>query len=220
MKDYIPQTDGNFNSWQNAYINFAVANAGLLELTPAQILELQNAQTEWVNAYTNHLSAQATAKRLTHIKNQQLKNLKQTIRKITRQIQANPDITNSQRANLGIRIRDTKRTPLSDEIILKTKSPIIEPKCIAPKIVRIDWYPSSVDNDRRGLPDGIDGIIIWVATSCENPKYEFLTMDTASPYIHNVENDDTVTLLYRAQWFDKRKRRGPFSNVVKVAVTA
>jgi hypothetical protein len=53
----------------------------------------------------------------------------------------------------------------------------------------------------------------------DKKQWRFLTMDTNSPYIHNVKNDTTITMAYKAQWFDGKMRMGPFCQPVIVAVT-
>jgi len=40
-----------------------------------------------------------------------------------------------------------------------------------------------------------------------------------SPYVHVLANSEPVTVAYRAQYVDRRLRRGPFSNPVVVTVT-
>ncbi|HAH31730.1 MAG TPA: hypothetical protein DCL44_05385 [Elusimicrobia bacterium] len=99
---------------------------------------------------------------------------------------------------------------------------MIKALCTGPKTVRIDWSPSHDSGDSAALPKGIDGVAIWVADGgipSTKDKWRFLALDTNSPYIHNVRNDMTVTLAYKAQWFDKKKRMGPFGDPVIVAVT-
>ena len=123
---------------------------------------------------------------------------------------------------LGGREKDTQPTPLSEQIVLTTPAPVIKAKCTESKTVRIDWYPDQAPGQSEALPHGIDGINIWVAEGgipSDESQWRFLAMDTNSPYIHNVANDVTVTLAYKAQWFDRRKRMGPFCDPVVVAVT-
>ena len=131
-------------------------------------------------------------------------------------------ITVEDKLTLGGRAKDTQRTPLSDQIVLATPPPILQAICTGPKTVRIDWYPTQAPGQSEALPQGIDGVNIWVAEGGiprDESQWRFLALDTNSPYIHNAANDTTVTLAYKAQWFDKRKRMGPFCNPVVVAVT-
>jgi len=124
---------------------------------------------------------------------------------------------------LGITVPDLTKTPLSEQIVLTTPPPIIEAKCTGAKTVRIDWYPTQAPGESEALPQGINGVSIFVAEGgipSDESQWRFLALDTNSPYVHNAGNDSTVTLAYKAQWFDRRKRMGPFGNPVVVAVTA
>ncbi|MBI4833313.1 MAG: hypothetical protein HY811_00635 [Planctomycetes bacterium] len=101
-------------------------------------------------------------------------------------------------------------------------------------VKRIQSYPAMTDAQREDLgitvPDLTrtplsEQIVLSepppiIEAKCTGPKtVRFLALDTNSPYIHNVGNVTTVTLAYKAQWFDRRKRMGPFGNPVVVAVT-
>jgi len=123
---------------------------------------------------------------------------------------------------LGGREKDTQPTPLSEQIVLTTPPPVIQAKCTGPKTVRIDWYPTQAPGESEALPQGIDGVNIWVAEGgipSDESQWRFLAMDTNSPYIHNVGNESSATMAYKAQWFDRRKRMGPFGSPALVAVT-
>jgi len=220
--DYIPKPDSSFNTWQQNYVNYAVANALALGLTPVEITTLQGEQLQWITAYNNHIVAQNTARGAQATKDDERDELEAIIRTLTKKIQARTETTNMQRESLGITIPDTTRTPIPPELVLTTPPPMIEIRCTAPKTVTINWYPSSVGGSSDAIPQGLDGVAIYYAvkTDGEPLEFKFLAMDTNTPYIHNVENAETVTLVYKAQWFDKRKRLGPFSAEVRVAVTS
>jgi len=221
-RDYIPRSDADFNSWQNNYVAYAVANELALGLTPAETASLSLAQTEWVTAYDNNIVAQNAAKGATATKDEEREEFETILRQLTKKIQARTETTDMQRESLGITVPDRTRTPIPAELVLTTPPPIVEARCTAPKTVRIDWYPSMSEGESEAIPQGLDGVAIYYAVYVEGVEnqFKFLAMDTNSPYIHNVENDTTKTLIYKARWFDKRKRMGPYGSEVKVAVTA
>ena len=75
----------------------------------------------------------------------------------------------------------------------------------------------------KALHDVIPGISIWVAEKAADGAlgpYQWIAIDSNSPYHHSVGNAATVTNVYRGQWFDRLKRMGPFGDPVEVAVTA
>lgn len=222
-KDYLPRKESNFAGWEKQYAQIIASEAASFGITPGEAANLQSLHGLWEASYQVHIAAQNQAQAATERKDKDMKSLKSFIRILTRKIQANPSITNAMREKLGITVPDKIRTPLSEEIVLNEPSPVIRAKCTAPQTVRIDWYPSQAKGEKESLPKGISGVRIWVAQVTEKgvaeASWRFLTADTHSPYIHSVGNNGTITLAYKAQWFDRRQRTGPFGDPVEVAVT-
>jgi hypothetical protein len=222
-KDYIPDPDGDFHQWQKNLVDLIAADPAAYGLTPAEATQLTSLQTTWRTAYHSHITAHNNAQAAAETKEESRDGLESGIRILVRKIQANPSVTDAQREQLGITVPDKIKTPLSEQIVLETPPPVIQAKCTGPKTVRIDWYPTQAPGESEALPQGIDGIGIWVAEGgipADPGMWRFLAMDTNSPYIHNAGNAATVTLAYKAQWFDRRKRVGPFCGPVTVAVTS
>ena len=222
MKDYVPQSNAGFNGWQNSYVAYIVANASALGIAPSDVAKLQSAQADWNNKYTSNIEIQNAAHGAIESRNESQDTFVTIIRQLTRGVQARAETTDNQREGLGITVPDRTKTPLSEQIVQTESPPVIKARCTSPKQVRIDWRPSAVGTDSEAKPKGIDGVAIWYAEGgipTDNAEWRFLALDTNSPYIHSVGNDATVTLAYKAQWFDKRKRMGAFGNPVTVAVT-
>ncbi|MCK4307022.1 hypothetical protein KAW50_02215 [candidate division WOR-3 bacterium] len=222
-KDYVPEKDSDFNSWQKSFVDYIIANASALVVSTSEKNKLVSLRNSWKTDYLNHLTAQNAAKGATETKEETRDSYETAIRQLTRKFQARAETTDSQREGLGITVPDRIRTPLSEQIVQSESPPKVKARCTSPKQVRIDWYPSQVGTDSGAKPKGIDGVAIWYAEGgipTDNALWRFLALDTNSPYIHSVGNNATVTLAYKAQWFDKRKRMGAFGNPVTVAVTA
>jgi len=49
--------------------------------------------------------------------------------------------------------------------------------------------------------------------------WRWLADDTNSPYTHIIGGAEPVTIAYRAQYFDRRMRLGPFGDPVVVAIS-
>jgi hypothetical protein len=218
----IPRSNSYFNTWQQNFVSKIVANPADFGLSPAEASELQDAFSDWNSHYSEHITAHNEAKKARELKDSAKNRLESVSRILKKKIQADPGVANTKRELLDITVTDKIRTPLSERIIQDTTPPVIQALCTAPKTVRISWYPSQVGTDSEALPEGIDAVAIWVAFGgipADNSIWRFLAMDTKSPYVHNVENNTTVTLAYKAQWVDRKKRMGPFGDPVIVAVT-
>ncbi len=221
-KDYIPGPDGDFNSWQEIFVNYVVANSMALGISMSEKTELLDSKMGWETNYLTHMNSQNKAKGDTELKDDFRDTHESTIRKFTKKIQARPETTDAQREACGITVPDTTLTPLSENIVLTEPPPVIKPTCTAPKQVIIKWYPDQTVTDSEAKPQGLDGVAIWYAEGgipSEESGWRFLALDTNTPYVHNVGNDASVTIAYKAQWFDRRKRMGPFCDPVTIAVT-
>jgi hypothetical protein len=215
--------DGYFNVW---FINFCVrilANPAAYGVSPEDLADLTAVYADWQVDYPAHTTAQTTARAAAEKKDGTRDEGESVGRRIAKLIQARKATTDTQRAELGITVPSGTRTPLSDQIVLTTPAPVIKAKCTESKTVRIDWYPDQAPGESEALPHGIYGVHIWVAEGgnpSDESQWRFLATDTNSPYVHNVANDATITMAYKAQWFDRRGRKGPFGAPIVVAVTA
>jgi len=221
-RKYIPNTDGDFDAWLKNFCDRIIATPAAYGILPADLADLTAVYTDWQTDYPAHTTGQTAARALTEKKDDTRDQAESVTRRLTKLIQARKATTDPQREELGITVADTTRTPLSEQIVLTTPPPVIQAICTGPKTVRIDWYPTQAPGESEALPQGIDGVNLWVAEGgipSDESQWRFLAMDTNSPYVHNVANDVTVTLAYKAQWFDRRKRMGPFCDPVVVAVT-
>ena len=221
-KDYIPYADAEFDVWLRNFTQNLASIATEVGLPQNFVDELSTIYAEWKTDYTAQRSARNAFKGATEKKNKKRARARSLARLIAGMLQANPKLTNGHREILDITVPDKIKTPLSEQIVQSETPPVIEAVCTSPRQVRINWRPSQVGTDSEARPKGIDGVAIWYAEGgipTDIAKWRFLALDTNSPYIHSVGNNATVTLAYKAQWFDKRKRMGPFGNPVTVAVT-
>ena len=227
--DFIPRSDAEFNVWFRNFCDKIMANPAAYGVLPDELAILQAADAAWKTDYPAYVADQNKARASTGVKDASRIDSESAGRRLSKRIQSQKGTTDSQRAELGINVPDRIRTPLAEQIVLETPAPVIQVKCTASKTVRIDWYPSQTEGQSEALPKGIDGLALWLAVlplgggpadiPADKKQWRFLAMDSNSPYIHNVRNDATVTMAYKAQWFDMKMRMGPFGQPVIVAVT-
>ncbi len=221
-RNYIPRRDGDFNSWQNNFVSYVITNATALGISMSEKTDLIGTRIGWNTNYANSVTAQNAAKGAVETKNDSRDTHESKIRQLTKKVQARPETTDGQREGMGITVPDTTPTPLSENIVLAEPPPVIKPICTAPKQVTIKWYPDQTVTDSEAKPQGLDGVAIWYAKGgipTDDAEWRFLALDTNTPYVHNVGNTESVTIAYKAQWFDRRKRMGAFCDPVTIAVT-
>jgi hypothetical protein len=108
MPDYIPVSDAEFLKWAEAFTNYLMTNAKTLGVTPAQVVLIQCQLDDFWLANKNYQSVMTPeAKESRDICRNKIED---ELRTLVRQILMNPDITNVQRAGLGIPAREVTQT--------------------------------------------------------------------------------------------------------------
>ena len=59
---FIPGPYAEFDEWLSNFAIYVSAHATVLGLTPADVVEIQNANTNWHTDFESHLQAQAAAR--------------------------------------------------------------------------------------------------------------------------------------------------------------
>ena len=221
-KDFISKRDGDFHPWFKNYHDRIVADPPRYGVSASDLAKLTAAYADWQVKYPAHTTAQSSARAAADDKDISRDGAEVVIRRTSKLIQAREETTSVHREELGITVPDTTRTPLSAQVVLSTPPPVLHAVCTGPKFVRIDFYPTQAPGQNEALPEGMIGAEIYAAEGgipSDESQWVALAMDTNSPYVHNVANDVTVTMAYKARWMDLRGRKGPFGNPVVVAVT-
>ena len=64
----------------------------------------------------------------------------------------------------------------------------------------------------NGNPRGVSGVRLEIAYGglpTSNDGWKLLDHDTESPYLHVVNNNEPVTVAYRARWMSRNLKPGP-----------
>jgi hypothetical protein len=137
-------------------------------------------------------------------------------------IQARPGVTDANREGLGITVRDMTLTPQSEDVVRTTPAPRIELDWSKRGQVIVHFGPNPGDERNNGLPQGIKGAKLWFyfgASPTDAAAWQWLADDTNSPYTHIVPTGAALTVTYRAQYFDRRMRLGPFGDPATATIT-
>jgi hypothetical protein len=223
MADFIPKQDGDFEAWFAAFLQYAVANAAALGLTPAQLLEIQTAKIVWSLSYSNVLAAKNAYQAAAETKDEKREDGERVIRKYTGIIQKRPETTDAQREGLGITVPDRVPTPIDPQKILDEPPPLVKVDTSQRLQSKIHFGPNPEDERRNAKADFVLGAEIWWCLGnapTEVTAYQLLALDTASPYVQVFGGLTAVTVTYRLRWLDKLGRPGPFGDPVTVTITA
>lgn len=214
MPDYIPGSDSEFNNWQSNFINYLTNNAGNMGLVPEDLAPLTAAQSSWQTAYNDLIAAEAALSNAREHKNDTRQNYESSLRATSQRLQVSADVTDADRAALGLTIRDTVRTAAG--------VPTTRPLATIESSDRLQHKINFVDEDsptRRAKPDGVLGCEIWVKIGDAPPtspdELRFLGLDTATPYTAKFNAEDAnKTAYYMLRWTNRSMEAGPWSETV------
>jgi len=220
--DFIPRQDDSFKVWFDNFTTYAQAHAVELGLSPAQVAELVAIRDAWDAGFGRHIEARNAAMGATADKDRLRKEAEQMIRLCSGLIQRRRETTDDQRVSLGLRIPDRKPTALAPDAILHISPPMLILDWSQRGQVGIHFGPNPSDEHRNGLPEGVRGVRLWWAPAdpdkdLDHLAWEWLADDTRSPYIHIHRVPGTV--VYRAQYLDRKLRLGPLGGPVSASVT-
>jgi len=223
MADYIPALDSLWTSWLSAFTAFCVANQAALGLSVGEVAELGTADTDWGTRYATHLAAIAAAESARGAKDVSRDAGETIARRIAQKIQAGEGITEEMILAAGLNVRDTTRTPLSGDIVLAEPSPILLADFSQRGQCTLHWGRNPENERNNAKPQGIKGCRIYyhIGRIPESPgDWDLLADDTNSPYIHVLQEVPPQTIAYRAQWFDRLMRLGPYGDPIELTVSA
>ncbi|WP_017714874.1 hypothetical protein [Kamptonema formosum] len=220
MTSYIPRPDSEFNSWQTNFASYLSGNLEDLGLTEEQIAPIPEAQNKWLSAYNNHIAAQAAAESACQNKEDTRKAYQEALRRLVKQLQASPEVTDAQRMALGITVREASKRAVG--------VPVARPLARVDASDRLQHTIHFVGEDtptRRAKPAGVMGCELWVkiggAPPADPSELTFLGLDTATPYVAKYAGEHSGKIAhYMLRWVSTRGDRGPWSQTVSAMIPA
>jgi len=222
MPDYIPASDSLFDEWARNFSEICITYAAELGLSPGDVSSIESAYHDWQLGYVNHQNARNAARGAAEHKDEQRDNAEEIFRRFTKIIQARPETTDSHREALGITVPDRTRTVLAAQMVLANEAPLLLVDHSLRGQTIIHFGPNPSNERENALPQGMSGGKIWyhVGGLPESlDEWRWLADDTNSPYTHIIGGAEPVTIAYRAQYFDRRMRLGPFGDPVVVTIS-
>jgi len=222
MADYIPASDSLFDEWARNFSETCITYAAELGLSPGDVSSIEHAYNDWQLGYVNHQNARNAARGAAEHKDEQRDNAEEIFRRFTKMIQARPETTDSHREALGITVPDRTRTVLAAQMVLATEAPLLLIDHSLRGQTTIHFGPNPSNERENAIPQGMSGAKIWyhVGGLPESlDEWRWLADDTNSPYTHVIGGAEAVTVAYRAQYFDRRMRLGPFGDPVVVTIS-
>jgi hypothetical protein len=218
-KDYIPDPDGDFFAWEQNFLAYVNANLAALGLVGADVAPLIAAQGNWTPAYADNAARQNAARAATDLKCQTRAAYETLIRSLVRRLQASLIVTDQQRRDMGITVRNGEPTPVGP--VATQPVAIIS---IAGTLRHEIRFMDAATPTRRARPHGVIGCEIWVKVGDPAPVAEteltFLGLDTHSPYTaEHAMADAGKTAHYRLRWVLNNGGKSPWSEIESATIT-
>lgn len=223
MADYIPSGDTAFDAWLENFVTTVTANAVALGLKEADLDGVTAARTAWLPAFAAHIAAQASAEGARQAKDQARAAVEGAVRPLVRVLQASAEVSDAERAQLGITVPDREPTPVG--------APTTRPVATVDARQRLRHTVGFADEGtptRKAKPAGVAGAEIWVSiTNAGEPapgdpeQYTFLALDTRTPYVAEFDAAEAGrTAHYILRWVSSRGERGPWSATASATIGA
>lgn len=221
--NYIPRPDGDFSAWAQHYYDAVEKWYSVQGFDKELLAALKKALDTWQSLYPAHVTAQQRAEGARQAKDQARVELEREIRPVTNFVQGYPKTTDADRAEIGITVRDTSKTP--------SPTPTTRPLVSVEGGSRLTHELRLVDEGsptRRGKPEGVAGAEVWVKlidagqpAPTDPSVLSFLTMTTRPTLRTDFRAaDGGKTAVYMLRWVNTRGEKGPWSDVTTATVAA
>jgi hypothetical protein len=219
MADFIPRPDEEFDNFANTFVNYVSAHAVALGVPAATATALTSGLLLWTDSFAAHETAQTNALAARATKDTSRDGLEGLIRPTAQMLQANPALTDEQRASMGLPIRDATRT----RVAVPTTRPVGQVDTSQRLQHTISWRDESAPNS-KAKPAGVRGAEIWLYIGPTPPSdpalAHFVALDTASPYLLEHDAADAGKLAhYLLRWVNTRSEAGPWSETISATIT-
>ena len=219
----FPRPDGDFAAYMNNYFVAVKTWWDGQGLDVSDLKPLEDALLAWNANYPAHVAAQNAAQAARQNKDEARQQLEAAARPITNFIQSYPTTTNTDRATIGITVKDTGGTPVPP--------PVSRPVIVVRDGGRFTHELRLVDEaspTRRARPKGVERAEVFVAfTAVGSPPPASLS---AFRYVQSVSDGSTALRFespqggmqahYMARWVTRRGAIGPWSDTSSATVAA
>jgi hypothetical protein len=213
---FLPDQDQDLEAWANNFDTRITATPTAFGLVAGDATAFHSLAADFTAKLAAAVNPATRTKVTVAQKDISRAALKAKARSLAKIVNAYPPITNAQRADLGLTIRDTTPTP-------------VPPPATKPLLaVDPDGTLRLVDEtmpDRRGKPSGVRGAVVFTKidgpapTDPDDAKFSILaTRFRAALPIPGGSNGKTLWVL--AQWFNERGELGPVSAVASTTIAA
>ena len=209
---FIPPRDAEFNAFANNFAAAVEAKPESYGLTAADAALLKTEIETWDSSYAGMIQKRDQAKSATEAKDAARTKVEALIRTYSKQIQADPDVGNTEKLDAGLPIHSNTRSPKPSP----TTAPyaVIESTNVREHTIRMT-DPSQPT--RRSRPDNVKAIEILCFIGEEHPsninQFHTIGLSSRMKFTHAFPMDDAgKTVWYLFRYVGTRNEFGPESS--------
>ena len=216
MNDYIPPKDSELAAFSANFSGKLASYAPAFEIPSQEVADLQTAHSKFVALLAKAESPDKTSVIVTN-KNDARKALVEKIRTMVNFRLQNPIVTNGQRIELGLHVRDTTRT----RIPIPASRPELDIDVLDFRRLKVIFHDQG--HDHKAKPYGVNGAVIAYAVLDAPPAdQDALTrtaLATRTPHVLEFTEEERGKTVYVAIcWQNEKGQRGPWSEIESAIV--
>lgn len=216
--DYIPADDAGLAGFANNFFSFIDVSPAAYGLLAADATALSTANGEFGTALTNHNATTIASQSARAAKDAKRTVLVTLLRSLANRAQASGSLTDAERVQLGITVRDTTPTAVAQ--------PSSQPVLFIGTQNRLQHeisFRDALTPTSKAKPAGVLGCEIYRKISPTPPvsvdDCQFLTLDTSTPYIAEYASANAGSMVhYMARWVNRNGLVGPTSDVISATI--
>ena len=215
-RDYIPRNDAHFNDWYDNLLTYVKKmKTQWTYIPPSSITELDAAFLDWDTFYRPTLTPHTPA--VTVAKNEARRRSETVVRNFVQRFLHWPPVTDYDRTNMNIPLRDHIRTPHIDV----TEMVEFELTLRHIREIMVNFWIKGALNHAK--PQGYDGaVIVWDVLDAPPETPDMLNRhQMASRTPHSLEFDETErgrTVYITAAWQNERGFRGQWAEIQSAVI--
>lgn len=219
-KRMIPSAEGQFDAWARNFVHNIKEHSETYRMDAQEVKELGKLLTAWDGDYAAAVEARDAARAATAVKEESRNALEEMIRTAARRIQADNRISNAARAEAGLSIHKTKRTPVA----VPRTSPITQ-VIVTDRLEHSLMFSDASTPTRKARPSGCSGAEVYIAIADQVPQdpteYRFAALATRTPHVLKFKGEDGGKLAhYLLRWVNTKGETGPWGQVASATIPA
>jgi len=220
--DYLPAKEAELVTWSNHFASLLTAGTGdNYGLTALQTAAFDNLNTAWVDAYNIANGNDTRTPSSIVAKDNAKRAMIENARELARIIQANPGVTDQEKSDLGLTVRDTEPSPVP----APAYAPGISIVSAIGTQVEIRLHDVQNPENVRGKPAGVAGAAVLTAFGSAPPL-----LSDPSAWTWQGNTSRTITMIdfagqpsgttawITAVWYNAKAQTGPPTQPISVQI--